>query len=82
LLASGGGGRHGFGGPDEVVCRLEVEEVEVLEVVVFGRFKNVERNAENFACFLIDGVEEVEKDLGRSVNETCLCHTCMLLSYL
>jgi hypothetical protein len=78
LLASSGGGGHGFGGADEVVCRLEVEEVEVLEVVVFGRFEDVEWDAENFACFFVDGVEKVEEDLGKLVHETCLCHTCVV----
>ena len=64
MLAGGCGGRHGFGGADEVVCCLEVEEVEVLEVVVFGGFEDVEWDAEDFACFFVDGVEEVEEDLG------------------
>ena len=41
LLAGCGCGGHGFGGADEVVGWLEVEEVEVLEVVVFGALEYV-----------------------------------------
>ena len=82
MLSSSGGGGHGFGGADEVVCRLEVEEVEVLEVVVFGRFEDVEWDAEDFTCFFVDGVEEVKEDLGKLATDTCLCHMCMLSTYL
>ena len=63
MLAGSGCGGHGFGGADEVVCCFEVEEVEVLEVVVFGRFEDVEGHAEDFVGFFVDGVEEVEEDL-------------------
>jgi hypothetical protein len=82
LLTSSGGGGHGLGGADKVVCRFKVEEVEVLKVVVFGRFEDVEWDAEYFACFFVDGVEEVEEDLGKLVTETYLWHTCMLSTHL
>jgi hypothetical protein len=62
LLTIGCGCCHCFGRADEVVCGLKVEEVEVLEVVVFGAFEDIERYAESFACFVY-GVEEVEEDL-------------------
>lgn len=62
MLAAGGGSCHGFGCPDEVVGRLVVEEVEVLEIVVLWTLEHVERNAESFAG-LIYCVEEVEEDL-------------------
>lgn len=82
MLTGSGGSCHGFGGADEVVCRLEVEEVEVLEVMVFGRFEDVEWNAEYFACFFVYGVEEVEEDLRKLVNEPCLRYTWVSLAYL
>ena len=49
-------------GANEVVAGLEVEEVEILQVVVFGGFEDVDGNAEGFACF-VNGVKEVEEDL-------------------
>ena len=61
-MSFGGGLRDAVRGVDEVVRRLEVEEVEVLEVVVFGGFEDVDGHAERFARF-VDGVEEVEEDL-------------------
>ena len=63
LLASGGSSCHRFGGTDEVVGRLKVEEVEVLEVMVFGRLENVERHAQDFVRLFIDSVEEIEENL-------------------
>jgi hypothetical protein len=63
LLAGGGSSCHRFGGTDEVVGRFEVEEIEVLEVVVFWRLENVERHAQNFVRLFVDGVEEVEENL-------------------
>jgi hypothetical protein len=50
--------------------------------VVFGRFEDVEWDAEDFACFFVDGVEEVKEDLGKLATDTCLCHMCMLSTYL
>jgi hypothetical protein len=63
LLARSGGGGHRFGGPDEVVSRLEVEEIEVLKVMVFGRLENVEGYTQYFTRLFVNGVEEVKKDL-------------------
>ena len=67
LLAVCGCCGHGFGGADEVVRWLEVEEVEVLEVVIFRAFEHVQRNAEGFAGF-VDGVEEVEEGLFNHIS--------------
>lgn len=59
LLTEGVGRSHGFRGADKILSRLEVEEVEVLEFVVFGRFENVHRNTINVTVF-VGGVEEIK----------------------
>jgi hypothetical protein len=66
LLARGGGGGHAFGGADEVFGGIEVEEVEVLEFVVFGGFEDVDGDAAGDAIFVY-GVEEVKEELNESV---------------
>jgi len=63
LLASGGRGCHRFRRTNEIVGRFEVEEVEVLEVVVFRRLEDVERHAQNFIRLFVDSVEEIEENL-------------------
>jgi hypothetical protein len=50
--------------------------------MVFRRFEDVERNAEYFACFFVNGVEEVEEDLRKLASEPCLRHTWGSLAYL
>lgn len=82
MLASGGSSCHRFGGTDEVVGRLEVEEIEVLEVVVFGRLENVERHTQDFVCLLVDGVEEVEENLAVLVTQPTLHWTAFVMAYL
>lgn len=62
LLSVRSGGRHCFRGADKVVRRLGIEESQILEVVVFRRFEDVQRYAKSFSIF-VDGVEEVEEDL-------------------
>ena len=68
LLASGGSSCHRFGGTDEVVGGLKVEEVEVLEVMVFGRLEDIERHAQDFVRLFVNSVEEIEENLAVLVN--------------
>ena len=63
---------HCFGRADEIVCRLEVEEVEVLEVMVFWTLQDIEWDAKSLACFVY-GVEEVEEDL---MGMSAMFHDC------
>jgi hypothetical protein len=60
LLARGGAGGDGFRSTDEISRRLEVEEVDVDDVLVFRRFKNVERDTMCYTSLFIRGVEKVE----------------------
>lgn len=67
LLAVRGGGRHGFRCADEIVARLEVEEVQILQVVILWTLENVEWNTQR-DTILVYCVEELEEDLRKLVS--------------
>jgi len=60
-LPSEGRRCHSLRCPDQIFGGLEVEEVEVLELVILGRFEYFEGNTIGCAGFFVNGVKEVEE---------------------
>lgn len=56
------GSGHALGGADECFRRFVIEEIEVLEVMVFRTFENVKGDAVGLTGVFVDGVEEVEEE--------------------
>ena len=52
---------HSLRRPDESFGGFVVEKVEVLEVVIFGAFEHIERDAIWLAGFFVDSVEKIEE---------------------